>query len=1126
MKRTFFFTLLFLFPVLRCYGVQTPKSIVGYMIVSEKMTSEDSAAVRWMQNHESFTPQIINLNERVRQQSAVDILWVHLPDSSSYQAFIKDRRVLEFLKSFHASGGKMFFTDYAAMLPHQLGIETAKPEVRIDSIQNDWLFDEKGFQSFRGHPIFRGLFGGTFVWDANVDQVLPFIGFFGNNFPEKGKVVAVDKSYVFVHGERKVVVEYCNAQGKILAVGSLIYFSRENNLKRNLEKFIENSLVYLVGKQTTDATTYWMKFENIPKRFDVHSEPIRALPKNPSINFPASELLLTRDAPHNDFYDVAGRRALIMGRENGGIEEMWVHPFRVLRDYEVGLVAGDTVSWLSKLPVKIEIRPESFTRIYSTASGQLKEIIFPSLLKAGGVVHYEANSAKPIQLLLRFRCDLRWMWPYDYNALGDIHYAYDAGLQALHVKDTSGSFYSLIGGDIPPAQQLAGRFGAINWTSGGLVGTPTELNQVYSASIFDLSSENKQCLNVAVVGTNEGEQSAIREYRSLLLDPRTEYAELVNHYQNLLDTKLTIESPDREFNTLFKWTLVGTDRFWVNVPSLGTALVAGYSTTARGWDGAQKINGRPGYAWYFGRDSEWSGFAIDDYGDFELVKEQLEFLQRHQDFYGKIFHEISTSGVVHFDASDATPLYLILAAHYLRASGDMAFIQKSWPHLQKAMEFLYSTDTDGDLLIENTNVGHGWVEGGKLFGAHTETYLAALWAQSLKDMAFIAARLNKKGLSEKYASDATLVQKILNRDFWNDSTQFFNYGKMKDGSYNAERTVLPAVAMYYNLLDDEKVTTMLEEYAGNGFSSDWGVRILSADSPLFNPSGYHYGSVWPLFTGWTALGEYEYGNSNQGFMHITNNLYIKNHWALGYVEEVMNGAEYRPSGVCPHQCWSETNILHPAIRGMIGWEPNALENSADLKPRLPLQWDSVTVRNLHVGTSVLQYSLARGINRTTHSFTLLQGPGVAVNFAPEIPAGMEIKKILLDGRPVEVNRKTVRGLLAVPTSFVVKKRSEVIFEHSKGIGMVPITPKPAPGDSSMGWRIITASLEGNKYAVVVQGKSGTDAAFVLKFFDQTIDRVDNAEIEAGPKGGSATLRVMFDRSSDKYVQKKMVVHLR
>ena len=94
------------------------------------------------------------------------------------------------------------------------------------------------------------------------------------------------------------------------------------------------------------------------------------------------------------------------------------------------------------------------------------------------------------------------------------------------------------------------------------------------------------------------------------------------------------------------------------------------------------------------------------------MRKQLELYQKFQDHTGKIYHELMTSGVVHFDASDSTPLYVILAGHYARASGDVAFVRKSWPSLKRAMDFMYSTDTDGDGLIENTDVGHGWMEPG------------------------------------------------------------------------------------------------------------------------------------------------------------------------------------------------------------------------------------------------------------------------------------------------------------------------------------------------------------------------------------------------------------------------------
>ena len=1098
---------------------------IGYVTLSGHYSSEDSAAIGWLEMAKNFHPEVVDLNQLSNKVKDVDVLWIHIPDSLSYQLWKKKLKELQILKLLYENGTKILLTDLAAFLPYELGIETQEPELKPIGIQDNWNFDKKGFESFRGHPIFKDLFGGAFIWDATSDITLPRVGYFEDNFPMQGKVVAVEKSYITIHADRRVVIEYENKAGKILTIGGFVYFSKQNQLKNNIEMFLENSFLYLIRRLSNEPRTYWQKFENIPKQFFVETKPIKITSKRALKNITHTELLLKRVAPQKDYFDVAGRRALIMGQENGGIEEFWVHPLRVLRDLEAGIITDGTVFWLKDLPVQVEVRPESFTRIYQTPDGALKEIIFASLNKGGGVIHYQADTQKPIQLIIKFRSDLRWMWPYDEKALGDLYYGYNEKLNALHIKDVSGDFYCLVGGDVKPIDHFTGQYKDIVYTSREFEGLQTNLNQVYHAFLYTLDSENSHILNFAIVGTNVGKSSALKDYADLLQNPEEEYQKIVKHYQDLLNNLVTIESPNLEFNTVWKWTLVGTDRFLVHTPSVGTALVAGYATTARGWDGGHKNSGRPGYAWYFGRDSEWSGFAIADCGDFELVKMQLEFLQKFQDLSGKIFHEISTSGVVHYDAADATPLYIILAAHYLRASGDSDFIKQSWPFLKKAMDFLYSTDTDGDLLIENTNVGHGWVEGGKLWGAHTTFYLAGLWAQTLKDAAYLTSHVGERELSDQYQKDATQVIKILNTDFWNDSTQFYNYGKFADGTYNPEKTVLPAVVMYYGLLEDEKVRNLLDVYAGNGFSADWGVRILSSESQLFNPEGYHYGSVWPLFTGWTALGEYRYGNSVQGFTHILNNLYIKNHWALGFVEEVMNGAVYKPSGVCPHQCWSETNVLHPAINGMIGWKPSAPERYASVQPRFPLHWNTVTVNNLRVGKSNVQLKMERQKNLTRYQFRLLEGPAVSIKFAPEIADGMVVKNVTLNGKRVEVSPATFREALACPVVFQLSMAAEIVLEHTKGVGMIPAVPKPRPGDVSQGYRIISANLDENRYDIVFEGKSGSTHAFEMMVFDQMISAVQGAKVEKVSNSGIVRLRVPFDHSDHPFVRKNVSVQL-
>src|SRR5690606_14846579 len=128
---------------------------------------------------------------------------------------------------------------------------------------------------------------------------------------------------------------------------------------------------------------------------------------------------------------------------------------------------------------------------------------------------------------------------------------------------------------------------------------------------------------------------------------------------------------------------------------------------------------------------------------------------------------------------------------------------------------------------------------------------------------------------------------------------------------------------YFNAIEPEKGRAVTEKFSSGNFSTDWGVRILEEKSKHFNPSGYHVGSVWPLFTGWTSLAEYETGRFLQGFSHIMNNLVIYKHWDLGSIEEVLNGMEYKPSGVTHNQGWSQTMVLQPILEGMLGIKPDA-----------------------------------------------------------------------------------------------------------------------------------------------------------------------------------------------------------
>ena len=138
-----------------------------------------------------------------------------------------------------------------------------------------------------------------------------------------------------------------------------------------------------------------------------------------------------------------------------------------------------------------------------------------------------------------------------------------------------------------------------------------------------------------------------------------------------------------------------------------------------------------------------------------------------------------------------------------------------------------------------------------MFGAHTEIYLAGCWAAALDAASYIAGTLNNDGLSDLYHKNAQKVRKIIDEDFWNKEGQYFYNGKMIDGSYMNEETVLSGVPIYFDaIIDPLKAFKTAASYASNLYSSDWGVRILPDSSKSFNPKSYHSGMVWPLFAGW------------------------------------------------------------------------------------------------------------------------------------------------------------------------------------------------------------------------------------------------------------------------------------
>jgi glycogen debranching enzyme len=986
-----------------------------------------------------------------------------------------------------------------------------------------------GLHSFLNHPVFDGMFGGAYIMMPVKDTSFRVTGYFGNSLPEKGKVIAVDWDYIFLREDSKLMLEYHVGKGKVIAVGGYACYSVPNMNRNHLELFTANIFRYFLSADSSSDAHSWnycpATVYPLPEKIQNLDRLFAAIPNSEKWETPDEPMTISNQYASDNFWDVAGERMLTMGKEKFGIEEIWAHPFMAFRDYEVGLrfEYRDTTYWLKDERPEIEALPYCFIRNYKFPRAYLKEVIANDPDHPSGVIHYEYHGVYPAELVVKVKSNLRLMWPYSEKVLGSMGHTFDLDYNAFYVQDQSGIFSAMIGANRMPGQSIKGQFSDFKYNKEKKTfeGIPT--GEIQVAGLLRYPLKMVDLLDVVYSATNEGRNTTERYYDTAIRNPQMIFDKARNHTDSLLKRSLLITGPDPDFNLGYRWALVATDRFFVNTPGMGKSLVAGYSTTRTGWDGGHKVNGRPGYGWYFGRDGEWSGFALLDYGDFQKVRSELEFYRKYQDLSGKIFHEATTSGVVHYDAADATPLYIVLAGKYFRHTGDTAFLRSNWPAIKKAVDFCFSTDSDSDHLIENTNVGHGWVEGGELYGSHATLYMQGCWAAALEETANMASFL-KVPEAESYALECSIVKNLINTSFWNPQKKYYSYGMNKDRTFRSEATVLPAVPLSFRFGDAEKARPVLEQLASNAFSTNWGTRIIREDSPFFKPTGYHLGSVWPLFTGWTALAEYAYGNYPQGFSHIMSNLNIYKNWGKGFVEEVMNGAEYEPSGVCPHQCWSETMVLQPAIEGMLGLKVDAAENKIELSLHFPAGWSSATVENIRVGKTTIDLCMKRTEESYFFTFTPHGNQPVNVEFSPTFPLGTKFKRILKDGNESPFASFNDQKCVSLLTSLKLKEPCFLKMDYDKGIEVLHALTDPVPGFKPEGLRVISYRLSGNKYFITVEGERKTSGNIDIYIHNQEIEKIEGGSLK-GCDGEIFHIAVEFDPGTSKYQNKTVIIYL-
>jgi glycogen debranching enzyme len=678
---------------------------------------------------------------------------------------------------------------------------------------------------------------------------------------------------------------------------------------------------------------------------------------SPLTNFAQSQagLLIRAQCAPRLPWTVAGEHGALFGRQNGKFEA-WLWPNKILSNFSIQAELADYAVPIdvNAQAAEIDVTPAETTITYSHAAFTVRQHMFAprgtQTPVTGVAAFFEIESARPLELTFSFTPEMLHMWPApNFGRPNGEWIAHDKqGVYVLHTDD--GSFSAIVA--MPDAQP-------------GIMPPYQERPQTYPLQ-FKLKFDPKQ---------NRGSVYPLLMARKDSSQPYTQaaainsalpdlYRQTRDYYSRFFDTRTVAETPDHKLDEALRWAEVAIDQMQVVYRNNEMGMVAGYYESG---DSA-----RPGYAWFFGRDTLWTTYAINSYGDFALTRRALDFLIRRQRADGKIMHEFSQSAYAldwtktpYFYASaDASELLVMAMRDFVKASGDMEYLKNNWQAVQKAYAFTRAHEAANG--IYNNTQGTGWVESWPQAMPYQEAYLAALDQQSADAMSALAAWMSDATLSATAHKKAEEIRSTIESQFYNPTTKFYAFARNENGTLDDTASIYPAVAWWDGTLALSNAGPMLTRWASHEFSADWGTRDISENTSLYDPISYHQGSIWPLFTGWVSLAEYRAGRPLSGLAHLMQNANLT--WAqdLGSVTELLSGEFYQPLGrSSSHQMWSSAMVISPLLRGLFGITCDAPAKTIHLDPHLPASWDHAVLRNVAFGQTMvdLDYELVDGTLR-------------------------------------------------------------------------------------------------------------------------------------------------------------------
>ncbi|MDR0792343.1 MAG: hypothetical protein LBE82_03475, partial [Chitinophagaceae bacterium] len=494
-----------------------------------------------------------------------------------------------------------------------------------------------------------------------------------------------------------------------------------------------------------------------------------------------------------------------------------------------------------------------------------------------------------------------------------------------------------------------------------------------------------------------------------------------------LENTATINIPDTLMMKAYRWGKYASDWLKREVPDLGKGMSAGL----------------PDYPWFFSNDQAYTFNALVGTVPPDIFFDSWKMLQTVSDKAnnnsGRIIHEASTNGAVYDKGRmEESQLHIIASWNIYKWTGNKTFLKEQYELGEKIWKWLQANETGAGYIK-----GYGGVEIEGLNDVMLDVQVHT--QQFLEVMSKMASVLNNESAAKDYLAKAYFLKQKINEDWWvpedNRYADFISSkqkaiaiidsalskrvhsgrnewartkltqlreniltGKYNNKGYNVYYNTSGILPLESGIADSAKAKAALQNI--DFFTNKFGLYITGIERPddismdegnFEHDKEFNYNrAVMPAATANLIIAACQYGLPDS---------------ALKYVHKVLNAFSYATPGttyeISPDygmfvQAWNIRAYNIPLIHFFFGIDPTAAEQTVQIHPQMPAQWNYASIKNVLIGNNKLSIDFKK-IDKRSIYIIVSEQKGWKEIFT--LPAGAH--NVSVNGKPVSNKTATI-----------------------------------------------------------------------------------------------------------------------